>query len=183
MKKLRILCDADDTIENLATHWIEELNQRYNKNVDCRNRNSWNMCVSYPDLTEEQVLEPLYNDEFWERITPISDSELYLKKLVSDGHEVFIVTASNLETKSAKVNKLLKMFPFLKKENIIFTYDKQAVSGDVLIDDGVHNLLGGKYRKFLFNQPYNEGIDEKAYDITRVFSWKDVYDKVCAMSA
>ncbi len=182
MKKLRILCDADDTIENLAVHWIAELNSKYNKNVDCENRHSWDMCASFPDLTAEQVLEPLYNDNFWDKITPVTDSELYLKKLVNDGHEVFIVTASNLETKSAKTNKLLQMFPFLKKDNIIFTYNKQQIDGDVLVDDGVHNLLGGSYKKLLYNQPYNANVDEEKHDIMRVYSWRDVYEKVCAMA-
>lgn len=182
MKKLRILCDADDTIENLAIYWIDELNRKYNKCVDAASRDSWDLCKSFPDLSEAQVLEPLYTDELWEKITPITDSEMYLKKLVDDGHEVYIVTASNLETKTVKTNKLLRMFPFLNKDNIIFTYDKQSVDGDVLIDDGVHNLLGGAYRKFLFHQPYNANIDEQKHDITRVFSWKEIYDKVSAMA-
>ena len=68
------------------------------------------------------------------------------------------------------------MFPFLNKEQIIRENNKQTVFGDVLIDDGVHNLIGGKYRKFLFNQPSNAEFREENYDITRVYSWKEIYE-------
>ena len=33
MKKLRILCDADDTIQELTIHWLAELNNKHNCNV------------------------------------------------------------------------------------------------------------------------------------------------------
>ena len=35
--------------------------------------------------------------------------------------------------------------------------------GDVLIDDGPHNLVNGPYFRILFDQPHNRGIDEKKY--------------------
>lgn len=183
MKKLRILCDADDTIENLTSHWLDELNRKHNKNVKKEDLKIWDLTTAYPDLTPEMVLEPLYCNEFWSRITPIEDSAYYLEKLLEDGHELFIVTASIYETFDAKVAKLLELFPFLKSEQIILAQYKQIISGDVLIDDAVHNLLGGSYRKLLFNQPNNSYFNEKEYDITRVFSWKDAYEKISMMTA
>lgn len=33
MKRLTILCDADDTIQELTVHWLAELNKKYNYNV------------------------------------------------------------------------------------------------------------------------------------------------------
>lgn len=33
MKSLTILCDADDTIQELTVHWLAELNKKYNYNV------------------------------------------------------------------------------------------------------------------------------------------------------
>ena len=70
------------------------------------------------------------------------------------------------------------MFPFLSKEQIIRENNKQKIFGDILIDDGVHNLIGGRYKKFLFNRPNNSEFNEKEYDITRVYSWKEVYERI-----
>lgn len=178
MKKMTILCDADDTIQELTVHWLAELNKKYNYKVKKEDVKSWDMTKAFPELTPEEVMEPLYNNEFWDRTTPIAGSTYYLKKLIDDGHRIKIVTASNPETFEAKTKKLLELFPFLSKEQIIRENNKQKVSGDVLIDDGIHNLIGGSYIKFLFNQPNNVNFDEKEYDITRVYSWKEVYERI-----
>lgn len=178
MKKLTILCDADDTIQELTVHWLAELNRKYNYNVKKEDVTSWDITKAYPELTPDEVLEPLYSNEFWNKTTPIDGSSYYLEKLVKDGHRVLIVTASNPETFGAKTKKLMEMFPFLTKEQIIRENNKQRIMGDVLIDDGVHNLIGGRYKKFLFNQPNNSGFNEQDYDITRVYSWKDIYERI-----
>ena len=96
---------------------------------------------------------------------------------------MLIVTASNPETFGAKTKKLMEMFPFLSKEQIIREDNKQKIKGDVLIDDGVHNLIGGRYKKFLFNQPNNSGFNEQDYDITRVYSWQDIYERISTLVA
>lgn len=183
MKRLTILCDADDTIQELTVHWLAELNRRYNYNVRKEDIKSWDMTKAYPGLTPDEVLEPLYRDAFWERTTPVDGSVHYLKRLIDDGHNLLIVTASNSETFDAKKRKLTEMFPFLRKEQIIRENNKQTVAGDILIDDGVHNLIGGQYRKFLFNQPNNSDFNEKNYDITRVYSWKEIYEMICRLAA
>lgn len=178
MKKMTILCDADDTIQELTAHWIAELNRKHNYNIRKEDIKTWDMTKAFPGLTPDEVLEPLYRDEFWSRTTPIDGSSYYLEKLVKDGHKLLIVTASNPETFGAKTRKLLEMFPFLSKEQIIRENNKQKIFGDILIDDGVHNLIGGRYKKFLFNRPNNSEFNEKEYDITRVYSWKEVYERI-----
>ena len=183
MKKLTILCDADDTIQELTVHWLAELNRRYNCNVRKEDIKSWDITKAFPNLTPDEVFEPLYRKDFWERTTPVEGSSHYLKKLIEDGHDVLIVTASNSETFEDKKKKLTQMFPFLSEEKIIRENNKQTVSGDILIDDGVHNLIGGRYRKFLFNQPNNSLFNEKQYGITRVYSWKEIYERISRLSA
>jgi 5'(3')-deoxyribonucleotidase len=44
----------------------------------------------------------------------------------------------------------------------------------VLIDDGIHNLEGGSYRKILFTAPHNRSYDAEANDMIRVHGWDDV---------
>lgn len=175
MKKLTILCDADDTVENLLIHWIAELNKRYGLNIQKEDVHSWNLSDTYSMLKPEQVYEPIYRKEFWKQITPMEDSSYYMQKLIQDGHDLYIVTAANFETSDAKVARLLELFPFMSWKKIIAAYHKQMIRGDVLIDDGVHNLVNGQYYKILFHQPHNASIDEKQYGITRVRSWKEIY--------
>ena len=178
MKKLTILCDADDTIINLLPRWLAEINQTYGKAVRKEDIQNWDITKAYPGLTAYEVLKPLYRADFWDTVTPIEGCGYYLERLIKDGHDLSIVTASNLETSGAKTAKLLKLFPFLRQEQIIFTQNKQAMFGDILIDDGVYNLIGGSYRKILFHQPGNAAFREKEYGITRVYSWEEAYEQI-----
>ena len=48
------------------------------------------------------------------------------------------------------------------------------VRGDVLIDDGIHNLEGGNYRTILFTAPHNRFYDAEANGMIRVHTWEEV---------
>ena len=67
MKKLTILCDADDTIENMSEHWIEELNSRYDLSVKKSDIKAWDMRQAFPTLTSDQIYAPLKQSEFWNK--------------------------------------------------------------------------------------------------------------------
>ena len=53
------------------------------------------------------------------------------------------------------------------------TRRKQLIRGDVLIDDGIHNLEGGAYKKILFTAPHNRHYDAEAHGMTRVNNWEE----------
>jgi len=60
--------------------------------------------------------------------------------------------------------------------------NKQLIMGDVMIDDGIHNLIGGKYEKLLFDRNHNRSVDEKKYGCIRVHSWDEIYAKIRKLS-
>ena len=72
----------------------------------------------------------------------------------------------------------MELFPFLDANHIIIAHNKQMVMGDVLIDDGPHNLINGPYFRILFDQPHNRGIDEKKYGMHRAVGWEQVYQLI-----
>ena len=74
-----------------------------------------------------------------------------------------------------KMNGLLfRYFPFLTWDRVIVTGRKQMIRCDVLIDDGVHNLEGGDYKKILFTAPHNRQYDAEANGMVRADTWEDV---------
>ena len=52
----------------------------------------------------------------------------------------------------------------------------------ILIDDGIHNLLGGEYKKILMSAPYNKTFDAEANGMIRVRNWAEIYDVISKMS-
>lgn len=175
MNHLKILFDADDVVENLSDCWIEQLNGRYGTNVSPCDVKDWDMTQAFPTLTKEQIYGVLQGDGIWLNLQPIPGAQKYLQQLHNEGHELYMVTATDYRICGVKIGRILELFQFLDAEHIVIAHRKQMVLGDVLIDDGPHNLVGGRYFRILFDQPHNRGFDEKKYGISRAVGWAEVY--------
>jgi len=178
MKKLTILVDIDDVLNDLLDRWVENLNERYGLSANAQELAVWNVQSIYPTLTVEEVYAPMYEDDIWRKLSPRLTSVEYLKRMVDDGHDVVIVTASVYETLAIKMEWMYEHFPFLPRENIICARRKQLIKGDVLIDDGIHNLEGGEYFKILVDGPYNRSYDAEGNDMVRVHTIKEAYEAI-----
>ena len=180
---MTILVDMDDVLETLIEGWVEYLNDHYGTSVTSDDINDWDMTLAFPTLTPEQVYSAELDDSLWDRVGPKQGAREALEKMIADGHEIYIVTATYYQTLKAKMeNVLFKYFPFITWDNVIITSNKQMVMGDVLIDDGPHNLVGGTYKKILFDVNHNRSFDEKSVGAIRAHNWDEVYDIVCKMA-
>ena len=178
-KKLRILCDMDGVLENLSEEWIRSLNEKFGKNVVYEDLTEWDISIPYPDLTIEEIISVALEDDFYRRLKPLEGSVEYLKKLYDEGHEILIVTSTDYQVVKVKMDDLLfKYYPFLSWKDVVLTWLKQYIKGDVLIDDGIHNHVGGEYTKILFTAPYNKDYDAEGNGMIRADNWKEVYETV-----
>ena len=171
-----ILVDMDDTIENLGQAWVEYLNRKYDKTVKWNDVRNWDMQLVYPSLSNEQMSGALDDENLWDAVTVKEDAPYYLKKLIDEGNDVFIVTTAWYKTIPPKVEKcLFKYFPFLKWEQVIVTSSKHLIKGDILVDDNPQNFVGGDYFGILFTAPHNLDFDDTEADLIRVDNWKSAY--------
>ena len=172
-----ILVDMDDTIENLTEAWINYANKRFGTAVNAADITTWDPSEAFPEVSHEKMYALLLEDELYETVEPFEDAAYYLQKLISEGHEVFIVTNSPYQVTKAKIEKVLfRHFPFIDWKHVIITGNKQLIKGDVLIDDGIHNLQDGNYAKLLFTAPHNRSFDAEVNGMVRVNCWKNVYE-------
>lgn len=178
MRGLTILVDMDDTIECLLDAWCGWLNRVHGTSVRSEDVTEWDVAKFFPSLTRDEIFAPLLkNEEFWTTVKPKPDAMEYLWKINEDGDQIYIITSSHFETIKPKFDCIIKRyFPWISWKNVIITSNKQMVSGDVLVDDGIHNLVGGNYEKILMTAPHNKSIDLSTLsDIRRADSWSDVY--------
>ena len=179
---MTILVDMDDTIELLLQEWIGSVNRKYGRSASCDDVTDWNLAAIYPGLTWEQVYSVPLEPGFWGRVEPIPGAAEGLKKLMEKGHDVMIVTATYYESVPEKMRDLLfKYFPFLSWDQVIITSRKQLIRGDVLIDDGIHNLEGGDYAKILVTAPHNRHYDAEANGMIRADNWDEILAAVEAL--
>ena len=183
MTKYTILVDMDDTIEYLLREWLVWLNNRYARDVHEEDVHDWDIKLAYPGLSDSQVYEPLFYHELWRRVKPMPDAAEYLERLHNDGHEIYIVTSSNFHTIETKINEVLFVnFPFIDYEHVIIARKKQMIRGDIMIDDGPHNLIGGEYIKILMTAAHNRDFDAESNDMIRVHNWAEIYGIITQLS-
>ena len=179
MKKYTVLIDCDDVMVDLIGTWCWWLNSVHGTKVCPEHISTWTMTDYFPELTNEEVYEPLKLGSFWHYVKPKPGAVEYIKKMIDDGMDVYVCTASYLETIADKFTMVIQRhFPFINWSNIILTSNKQMVRGDVLIDDGVHNLEGGLYHKVLMSAPHNEQYNAEANGMVRANSWEEAYHAV-----
>lgn len=179
---MRILVDMDDTIEQLLDAWVRRANEKFGRDVSLDEITGWNVAAPYSGLTREDIYGVTYEPGFWSGVKPMPGAAEALKHFMDEGHEVYIVTATEIEHVEEKMKGLLfRYFPFLSWNQVIITGRKQLIRGDVLIDDGIHNLEGGDYRKILFTAPHNRFYDAEANGMTRVNTWEEVVEIIDRM--
>lgn len=172
---MTILVDMDDTIEQLLHAWVRAVNEKYQQSACYEDIISWDVSAAFPELTWEQVYGVTFEPGFWKTVDPIPGAAEVLQRLMRDGHDVYIVTATPYQSVQEKMDDLLfRYFPFLSWDQVIITRNKQLIRGDVLIDDGVHNLEGGNYVKILMTAPHNRDYDAEANGMIRVRNWEEI---------
>lgn len=182
MKQLIVLCDMDDILLDLIPLWINDVNKLFGTSVTFDDIKSWNIEQFFPSLTRDEVYSPLFAKGFWERIQPTEDGQWFVNKVLGDNHRIKIVTATFYQNVAVKMERFFELYPALTWKDITITSDKQAVKGDVLIDDYHNNLIGGDYSKILKNAPYNQECF-KEHGIIRINNLTEAYNIIAAMSA
>ena len=181
--KFTILVDFDDTLNNFLDVWVEYLNETHGTTVKKEDIKEWDITKAFPTINVQDIFSPLRTEEFWERVKPLPGAVEYLQKLIDDGHNVCIVTASHPETVTVKLNSVLfKYFPYLSYKNVIVAYQKHLIKGQIIIDDSVDNILGGfRYLGLLMDAPHNASCDVINLEdgptdgVIRVNNWEEIY--------
>ena len=172
---MRILVDMDDTIELLLNAWLAKVNRIYGRHVGYEDITNWDVSAAYEGLSHEQVYDVILEDDFWQEVEPMPGAAEVLERLIQEGHEIYIVTVTPYESLEGKMKYLLfRCFPFLRWDQVIITSRKQLLKADILVDDGIHNLEGGEYRKILVDAPYNRYYDAEANGMIRVHNWTEI---------
>ena len=103
-----------------------------------------------------------------------------IQTLLTQGHEIYIVTSAHPDMIKWKAEWLQRELPEIPWSHVIVANNKSLIKGDILVDDGLHNLYEGSYIKVLFDKPWNRNVNKnKLTDIIhRVHNWKELIDLI-----
>ena len=150
-KQLVVLLDVDDLVAECNGAALRRFNASNGTKYVLEDVISWTCEVvkkyshlfSDPTFVENQPLVP--------------GADKFVLALLERGCEVVFVTSTECER--ARRKWLDNNFPFVPKENRIFTSRKDLVEGDVLFDDAPHNIRQSRVRyPILMRKPWNREI-------------------------
>ena len=171
---MTILIDLDSTITNFGKVLLRTLNRQYKTNHSYDEITSWD----WFDKTFENPWECTRYAKFWDEVEPYPNAIETIEEFVDRrGHNIYIVTASHFTASLGyKIKRTLSWFnPILiNEDNIIITSQKGQIKGDILIDDGLHNLYEFDGIGIVYNQPWNRGN----HQFRRVHDWLEVKDTI-----
>ena len=177
MKRLTVLLDYDGVLFDTMPHWVDALNDTYNLHIAYSDITEWDLTKTLP-LTKEEIFAPLNYCEFWYTLQPAFDGPDIVRSLLANGHVVKLATSTYYRHIVPKKNRLFECYPLLKWEDVIITSSKYLLKGDVLIDDAIHNLIGGDYYKILMNQSHNETFNTEGMKVKRVNNLTEAYEVI-----
>lgn len=168
---MRILIDVDGVMLNTQEALLKRLNHRYGTRYTLENVTHYHWFENvYKNINPWTELE---DKTFWqEEVSLIDGAKNAVYKLLSQGYEVYFVTASNVfnpafAEKMTCLRKHLNVIEDWFNDHIIIAQSKEMVVGDILIDDNleqIKNFLDFHHKfAFLFKQPWNKNSKYLSY--------------------
>lgn len=173
MVGLMIVCvDVDGPCADLLPAWLrlhEEMTGEYIHPADV---DSWDLSKI---AMRGNIYDVLHRDDLYDWVEPVDGAVQAIEAMRQKGHDVLFVTSSN-EVTAGQKNRWLVKHGFTEYRSgghlpdVIHCSRKSLIRGDMLIDDGVHNLRGFGGQRILWDAPYNRSEAQ----FRRVTCWDEV---------
>lgn len=144
MKKLTILVDMDSILVHLDEKWYRTYNERHGDDLTIDKVLTWDTHL-YCKNENKAIYDVLNDPGFFRDLPAIPGGLESVKQLQDMGHEIIIVTASPDSAMGDKKAWIKQHMPWLPRKHVFMGDLKYKINGDVLIDDGPHNII--EYRK------------------------------------
>lgn len=170
-----IMCDIDNTINDLLPKTLALYNSRTGKNIQVSDITTYNFSECLPLEDANGILELFKEKELWDSLEPLLDSQWGIKTLLNTDHKVYLATATHECNFEWKCDWIKKYFPMISTDNIIRIKDKSLLRADVLIEDCLEQLISNVCERICLDYPHNRNpLKDYAYEIYRASNWRDI---------
>jgi len=171
--KLRIFFDLDNTINDLCRAWFAAIEKQTGFSIPKDRITQWNLHECITEIAAEHLYSPLDIGSTYLNAQPIAPYAV-LEELFNT-YDCYIATAITLPaTFVAKCTWLSLYYPFIHRDRIIAINHKNCLNGNILIDDGLHNIETFQGLGIIFNQPWNTANTTHI----RAYNWQDVRTEI-----
>ena len=174
-----IACDVDNVICNLQETVLIWFNERYGTHYTLNDFAEYDVMNVLP--TEDALkMQTMYGETgLYNLVKPLPGAQDSLKKLINEGHQVYLVTDAVPKTYGEKVEFIHRYFPFIDDAHIVCMKHKHMFKCDIMIEDNLQVLLAKPYYyRICFDRPWNRSVNDWTYDIRRCNSWNEIVEVV-----
>lgn len=152
--KFEVILDADDVLLDCNRYALQLLSQQDGVPYSIDKVTAWGEL----GIPEDGRLQFLNRQSFYQNQPALPGAVDFLKELQKIAN-VTIMTAVYPQFMGERIMRLRELFPDFPMENIIMGKRKEMLQADVILDDGIHNLLSsGTTLPVLFRQPWNRSV-------------------------
>ena len=103
-----VICsDFDDVMNELVPTWISWLNSKHRTKVKYEDVVEWDLQKVFPNLSMDEIYEPLHLADFWSSVPPKAEAAYYIGKLIEEGFPFYVVTSSFYRVVESKFDSCL----------------------------------------------------------------------------
>lgn len=174
-----IAVDIDNTINNLQEAVIKLFNEQHGTNYTLTDFNDYDIENVLP-VKEAVAMKEMYGDnDIYDYVKPLTGAKEGLQKLISDGDQVYLVTAAIPKNYYQKVEWIHHFFPFVDDAHIVSMKHKGLFNCDIMIEDNIKNLIASTlYHRICVDYPWNRNVHDYVYDIHRCANWNEIVKAV-----
>ena len=179
---MRLGFDLDGVIVDSPQQVVKYINDKLGLGLTMNDFKTYSMEDALPEQYKWIVEMAFRDSAMWKKVTLIIGVYPMIKKLYEEGHDIYFVTSSLPQNLKKKINHLARNLDFFPKDYVwrhtINTQNKQLINLDILVDDGLFNLIGERsYYSLCMDMPYNQ-TEEEIKRFTRVHNWAEIYSTI-----
>ena len=170
---MRILIDMDGVMADTVEHWLSRYNEEYDDRLTHNDITQWEIHKFVKPECGLSMYKIMEREGFFLDLKPMPHLSESMRELQDMGHDLVVVTATPTNSRTGlydKVKWLKTNLPWFDANNFVSTSLKGVVDGDLLIDDGPHNIAGFPGATCVYDQPWNQLVAANH----RVSGWRDI---------
>lgn len=185
----------DGIVADLSSEWLRRYNRDYNDTLPLeRFFATWNTSDNVKPECGSKIFDYLEQPDLYEDVLPIAGALDGVAALRAAGHELIYASACTFGMVDAKAHWLIRNGLCEERRNklprnFIPIEDKFWLPGDLLIDDGGHNIKAWvtetRRRAVMLEYPHNATLDMPSMFwswINRAQDWSGIVRAVEALS-
>lgn len=184
---LTVALDVDDVLADTSPAWIAAVNARHGLDISVNDWTQWDLSAIYDRQIASNIYHELAFPDFYENVTPLAGAVDAVNALREAGLRCIFVTrevdSHGLAGRKWDWLRRHGMATTEHRKDYFEAVDKSVFRAELLVDDGLHNLLPFPTGGVLMNRPWNASAADLPAMIQRASGWSEAMRLICSRLA